>query len=225
MRVADQHGAALPPKLRLAALGGVIGPAAFIGGWTVSAAITSDAYSSIDDAISRLAAVGADSRPVMNAGFIGFGIGLPVYAVALRRAIGGRAWVTATAAGIATLAVAATPLDRSSAIDTAHAVAAGIGYIALAATPLLAARPLLRQGHRGLAGLGVAAGAVSGISLILASSSLPTGFFQRLGLTAADLWIVASAVAIASGAVRRRCRRRCGPRSTVRWRPGQAATP
>ena len=125
-----------------------------------------------------------------------------MYAVALRRAIGGRAWVTATAAGIATLAVAATPLDRSSAIDTAHAVAAGIGYIALAATPLLAARPLLRQGHRGLAGLGVAAGAVSGISLILASSSLPTGFFQRLGLTAADIWIVASAVAIASGAVR-----------------------
>jgi hypothetical membrane protein len=202
MSFGDQLGVALPPKLRLAALGGVIGPAAFIGGWTVSAAITSDAYSSIDDAISRLAAVGADSRPVMSAAFISFGIALPVYAVALRRAIGGKAWVTATAAGIATLAVAATPLDRSSAIDSAHAVAAGLGYIALAATPLLAVGPLLRQGHRGLAGLGVAAGAVSGISLVLASSRLPTGFFQRLGLTAADIWIIASAVAIASGAVR-----------------------
>lgn len=201
MRVGDQDVTALSPRVRLAALGGVIGPAAFIGGWTVSAAITSRTYSSIDDAISRLAAVGADSRPVMTAGFIGFGVALPVYALALRRAIGGAAWVTAAAAGITTLAVAATPLDRSSTIDTTHAVVAGVGYVTLAATPLLAARPLLRHGYRGLAGLGVAAGAVSGISLLLASSRLPTGFFQRLGLTASDIWIVASAIAIASGAV------------------------
>ena len=80
-----------------------MGPAAFIGGWITGAATTDRPYSSIDDAISRLAAVGADSRPVMTAGFIGFGIGLPLDAAALRQAIGGPAWLAAAATGLATL--------------------------------------------------------------------------------------------------------------------------
>jgi hypothetical membrane protein len=183
----------------MAALCGVIGPAAFIGAWTLGAAITNRDYSSIDDPISRLAAVGADTRPLMNAGFIGFGLALPIYAAALRRARGGVASVTAAAAGIATLAVSATPLDRSATVDTWHSIFAGLGYVTLAATPLLAAPALLRQGQRGLAGLGVVAGAVSAVSLILTTSSLPTGLFQRLGLTAADVWIALSALTIAAG--------------------------
>jgi len=69
--------------------------------------------------------------------------------------VGGAAWLTAAATGVATLAVSATPLDRSSAVDTWHGLFAGLGYVTLAATPLLAVRALLQQGHSGLAGLGV----------------------------------------------------------------------
>jgi hypothetical protein len=63
--------------VRAAALGGIAGPATFVGGWIAGAATTDRPYSSISDAISRLAAVGADSRSVTTAGFIGFGSGRP----------------------------------------------------------------------------------------------------------------------------------------------------
>jgi hypothetical protein len=49
-------------NVRIAALGGVIGPIGFVGAWIASAATTSVPYSSVDEAISRLAAVGADTR-------------------------------------------------------------------------------------------------------------------------------------------------------------------
>jgi hypothetical protein len=188
--------------VRAAALGGVVGPAAFIGAWTIGAAVTSRQYSSTDDAISRLAAVGADTRALMTAGFVAFGVGLPLYASALRRVVSGSAWMTAAATGVATLAVAATPLDRSATVDTWHGVAAGIGYVTLAATPLLAARPLAQRGHRVLATAGVLAGTLSAISLVLTTTGLPTGLFQRLGLTATDIWIATSALAIAGGRLR-----------------------
>jgi hypothetical protein len=45
----------------------------------------------------------------------------------------------------------------------------------------------------------VAAGAVSALSLALTATDLASGLFQRLGLTASDLWIAASAVAIVRG--------------------------
>lgn len=185
--------------VRTAALGGVIGPAGFIGAWAVGAAITSAPYSSIDDAISRLAAVGADTRWLMTAGFVTFGVSLPVYAWALRSRVPGRAWITAAATGVATLAVAATPLDRSDTVDRLHAVFAGIGYLTLAATPLLAARPLLAMGHRRLARTGIAAGVTSALALAATTSGLPTGLFQRVGLTVSDAWIIATAVAITRG--------------------------
>ena len=59
---------------RVAALGGIVGPVGFVGAWIASAAITSMPYSSIDDAISRLAAVGADTRWLMTAGMVTFGV-------------------------------------------------------------------------------------------------------------------------------------------------------
>jgi len=189
-------------RVQLAALGGVAAPAAFISGWAVGAAVTDRDYSSIEDAISRLAAVGADTRTLMTAGFVGFGVGMPLFAAALRRAVGGGAWIAAAATGIATLAVAATPLERSTSVDSWHAVFAGLGYVTLAATPLLAAQPLLRLGNRGLAALGIACGSVSAVSLVLASTSLPTGLFQRVGLTVTDLWVATSAIAILRGRIR-----------------------
>jgi hypothetical membrane protein len=190
--------AATPVGIRLAALGGVVGPAAFIGGWTIGNVVTSRAYSPVHDAISRLAELGADTRPLMTTGFIGFGIGLPIYAYALRRTVAGTAWMTAAMTGVATLAVAASPLARSARFDTWHAAFATIGYVSLAATPLLAARHLRRDGHRGLARFGVLAGAVSAVALALTATGLPTGLFERIGLTTADAWIVTSALTIAT---------------------------
>ncbi len=134
---------------RSAAWGGIIGPAAFIGAWALGGAITSG-YSPVEDAISRLAAVHAETRPLMTAGFVIFGVGLPVYACALRDALAGPAWCTAAAAGIATLLVAAAPLDHSATVDTLHGVFAGTGYVALALTPLLAIRPLRSAARIGL---------------------------------------------------------------------------
>jgi hypothetical membrane protein len=187
--------------VRTAAIGGVIGPAGFIGAWTIGAAVTSTPYSSIDDAISRLAAVGSDTRWLMTAGFVTFGLSLPVYAWALRATIPGRAWITATVTGLATLAVAATPLDRSDTVDRLHGIFAGIGYLTLAATPILAASPLLAMGHRRLARSGVAAGVMSAVALALTTTGMPTGLFQRVGLTVSDAWIIASALAIRRGII------------------------
>ncbi len=182
--------------VRTASLGGVIGPAGFIGAWVIGAAVTSAPYSSIDDAISRLAAVGADTRWLMTAGFVTFGLSLPVYGWALRSAVPGHAWITATATGVATLAVAVAPLDHSETVDRLHGIFAGIGYLTLAATPLLAASPLLALGYRRLARFGVAAGLTSAVALALTTTGLPTGLFQRVGLTVSDAWIVGTALTI-----------------------------
>lgn len=179
----------------LAAVGGVVGPAAFIGAWVVGS-VTKAGYSPVDDAISRLAAVGASTQPLVTAGLLAFGIGVPIYATALRRALGGLAFVTAAATGLATIGIAALPLDRSAAVDTWHGAAAGIAYVTLVATPLLARRPLRDRGHRRLAALSVLVAVVTGTSLALSFTALPTGLFQRIGLTTGDLWIAASATAI-----------------------------
>lgn len=187
---------------RWPAWGGVVGPVAFVGAWAVGGTIAGSGYSPVEDPISRLAAVGADTRPLMTAGFVTFGVALPLYASALRRHVDGAAWIAAATTGLATLAVAATPLDRSEAVDAWHGVAAGVGYVSLALVPLLAARPLRRRGATRLAATGVAAGAVSVVALALTATSLPTGLFQRIGLTATDLWLVASAVALRRGTLR-----------------------
>lgn len=192
--------------MRVSALGGIVGPLGFIGAWAIGAATTSASYSVIDDPISRLAAVGADTRGLMTAGFVTFGVSLPVFASALRSAVPGRAWIAAAATGLATLGVAAAPLDRSDAIDRLHGVFAGIGYLTLAATPLLAASPLLALGHRRLALSGLAAGLTSAVALALTTTSLPTGLCQRIGLTVSDLWIIAAAVTIAGRSPIRRAR-------------------
>lgn len=178
------------------AIGGLVGPAAFIGAWAVGAFVTAMDYSSVDDAISRLAAVGADTRWLMTSGFVVFGCALAAFAMELRRRLAGAAWVAALGTGIATLGVAATPLDRSDAVDTLHGAAASIGYVTLAATPALACRPLLAAGQVRLAVTGAIAAVMSALALAMTSSDLPTGLVQRLGLTVSDVWIVALAVVL-----------------------------
>ena len=127
---------------RRAALGGIVGVAGFVAAWLWCGAVR-PGYDPVDDAISQLAAVGAPDRRLMTAGFVAFGVGIPLYAQALRAALDGPAWITATLTGLATLGVAAAPLGRA---DTAHNLFAGFGYITLAATPLLASIAMPRPG-------------------------------------------------------------------------------
>lgn len=174
-----------------------MGPVAFVVAWAVLGA-RKVGYNPIEDHISRLAAQGVAERAPMTAGFITFGVALPLYAVALRNAIGGKAWLAATATGLATLGVAAFPLDGPAG-DAAHAVAAGAGYATLAALPLVAAAPLARAGQMGWARSSWVAGGASAACLLATMAGPATGLMQRLGLTIGDVWVVASAVALLRG--------------------------
>ncbi len=177
---------------RRLALGGVVGPIAFVAAWAIGGFVTDD-YSPVEDAISELAAVGASTRLLMTAGFVAYGIGVGLFAVALRHALPGRAWLAAAVSALATLGVAATPLDHSAFVDDLHGVFAGTGYVALAALPLLA-RPYLSTPRA--RGASVVAGAVSGVCLALTLTGDAHGLFQRAGLGAGDIWIVATAIAL-----------------------------
>lgn len=181
------------------AWGGAIGPVAFIGAWAIGGATANGAYSPVRDTISRLAAVGADTRTLMTAGLATFGLAVPVYAAALRRSVPGRAWITAATAGVATLGVAAAPLEHSPLIDQVHLVAAGTGYVALTAVPLLARRPLIDAGHRRLAGFGSVMAAIAVVALPLSLAIDQTGLLQRVGLTAGDLFLIVSVPTISGG--------------------------
>jgi|tagenome__1003787_1003787.scaffolds.fasta_scaffold20748028_1 hypothetical protein len=184
-------------RVRALALGGVIGPPAFIGAWIAAAAATVH-YSSIDSAISDLARVGAPTRVGMTAGFIVFGAGVIAFGVALRATLAGPAWMAAVATAICTLGVAATPLGGWSG-DAAHAACAGAGYVTLVALPLLAAQPLARGGLITAARGSVAVGVVSGACLLASTLGPAHGFWQRLGLTVGDVWIVIVATLIVAG--------------------------
>ena len=100
------------------------GPAAFIAAWAMLGTRL-PGYDPTQDAISRLAADGAPDQVWMTAGFVAFGVGVPLFAVALREALPGRAWTTAVATGVATLGVAAFPLDVKHDI---HAVKFALNY-------------------------------------------------------------------------------------------------
>jgi hypothetical protein len=197
------------------AWGGIAGPAAFVSAWVASGAIRRG-YSPVDDAISRLAAAGASTRPLMTAGFVGFGVGVPVYAVALRASIPGPAWKTAVATGLATLGVAAIPLDVSSTTDLVHGGLATLGYVTLAATPVMAGRALAASSHGRAAAASVVTGVASGLCLAATALGSAHGLLQRVGLSLGDAWLVASAVWMLSGG-------RIGPRESEG--PGEAAVP
>lgn len=172
-------------------LGGVAGPAAFVAAWAIGGAVA-EGYSPVEDPISRLAAVGATTRPLMTAGFLGFGAGMTAFAAGVRTSLAGRAWVAALAAGACTVGVAAVPLDGGR--DDLHGVLAGLGYAALVAVPALAARPLARA-DRGDAAVATLVAAVAAACLVAsATTSGPDGLLQRLGLTTVDAWIAVTAV-------------------------------
>lgn len=187
---------------RLLALCGVIGPAAFVAAWGIGAVVNDRDLSVIDDAISQLAHVDTNTRWLMTAGLVTFGVGVGIAAAGLRSTIGRAAAFALAVTATSTLAVAALPLGVSDLVDRLHGVAAGIGYLALAAAPIAAARPLRRHGARTLARLGTIAAAVSATSLGASLVTDANGAFQRIGLTVVDVWIVTVAAGVAAGARR-----------------------
>lgn len=180
-------------RRRQFAWGGVAGPVGFVGAWVIAGALT-DRYSPVNDAISRLAAVDAPHRTLMTGGFVTFGVAVPLFGLALRDRIPGPAWMSAVGTGIATLGVAALPLDVSPTVDLAHGAAATAGYITLAAIPALAARPLARLGFRRAAAASAATSAASAVCLAATVIGARHGLFQRAGLTLGDAWLASAAV-------------------------------
>ncbi|MDQ6727046.1 MAG: DUF998 domain-containing protein [Actinomycetota bacterium] len=176
--------------------GGIVGPAVFVTAWAVLGA-RADGYDPTRDAISRLAAIGAGSRPLMTAALVTLGAGMVLYSGALRTHLDdGSAWVAALANGAFTLAVAAVPLGSGH--DVVHGVAAGLGYATLAAIPVLATHgPDRLRPTTAWAAVSTAAGVVSAVCLALTLAGARSGLFQRLGLTAGQAWVVASAVSLA----------------------------
>ncbi len=186
----------LTGRVRLLAVGGIVGPVAFVAAWALCGRAT-PGYSPVSDAISELARVGTDTRVAMTLGFVVFGLAVSGYSFALREACPGRAWVAALTTAIATLGVAAVPLGWFS--DGLHGAFAAIGYASLALTPMLASRPL--GGRLGAISLG--AGIGCGICLLATVLGPAHGLFQRLGLGIGDAWLLASALVILRAAPNR----------------------
>ncbi|HEX9969095.1 MAG TPA: DUF998 domain-containing protein [Acidimicrobiales bacterium] len=177
---------------RVLALGGIVGPLAFVGAWAALGA-TRAGYDPLRDPISRLAEDGASTRAAMTTGFLVFGVGVPLFGVALRRGLGGQAGTAAVATGLATIGVAALPLGRG--VDLEHGVAATAGYVTLAAVPLLASRRLVGADRA----VSTATGLLSAACLAATPFVGAVGLFQRLGLAVVDAWIVVAAVRLARG--------------------------
>ena len=178
------------------AVSGVVGPAAFIADWAVLGA-TKAHYTPVADAISRLAATGAETRGAMTAGFVVYGAGLALYAVPFRARVPGRGWMWVAATGVSTFGVAAFPLGTPVAGDV-HAVFAAVGYVTLAAVPLTVAPVLARAGRRGWSRVSALAGVVAAGSLLVSvvGPASSHGLAQRIGLTVGDAWIIASAATL-----------------------------
>lgn len=181
---------------RGARVAGVVGPAAFVTAWAIGG-VVKDGYSPVSDAISRLAEQGASTQPLMTAGFLGFGLLMPLYARGLGQALNSRAvQVAVTTSAGATVAVAAFPLsaDGGTTTDTLHNVAAGIAYAANVLGPLVAA-PHLRSRAARRASYALAAAMTAALIGSVALDEL-TGLLQRTGLTLYDAWAVGLALTV-----------------------------
>ena len=176
------------------ALGGVVGPVAFVTAWAVCGART-DGYDPVDQAISQLASVHAPARAGMTAGLLAFAVGVVGFGLALRRVLPGPAWLSAVLTGVATLGVAALPLDGPAG-DDVHGAFAVAGYATLASAPLLAAGPFAERGLTTGARVSVVCGVVSAACLTATTIDPVSGLAQRAGLTAGDAWIVVTALAV-----------------------------
>ena len=155
-------------------------------------------YSPVHDAISRLAAIGSPERALMTTGFVVYGVAVMAGGLAVRSSVIRRAWPAVVINGLATVAVAALPLDVSATGDQAHGAAATVGYISLALVPALAAGPLVQGGYRRASVVSVAASIAIGVCLALTVVADANGAFQRTGLGIGDAWLVAAGLSLAT---------------------------
>ncbi len=190
---------------RIRSSGVIFGPAAFIASWAVSSAVTRG-YSPIRDHISDLAAIGAPTRPLMNAAFGAFGVAVGLAASPLRRSIGAPGSAMLGVNAVLSFGLALAPLGRSPGGDRVHGIVAGLGYLALAATAP-AASPVLARRSRPLAAASLGIGAITLFSLVasLVGPDETSGFWQRAGITTTDAWLIAiGLLALSSDPAQRR---------------------
>lgn len=176
---------------RLRCAGVIVGPAVFISSWAVSSAVT-DGYSPIRDHISDLSAVGAPTRPLMNAAFGTFAVAVGLAASPLRRWIGTPGAVVLGANALLSVGIALAPLGVSPEGDRLHNVVAGLGYLALAATAPSGARALARRKPwLGPVSMGVGAITLGALFASILGPDETSGFWQRAGITTTDAWLIA----------------------------------
>lgn len=166
-----------------------LGPVSFIAAWVLGGWLTDMDYSPVPEPISRLASAGSDVQLLMSAGFVAFGFLGFAFALVLLRLHARWAAASATLTSVATFGVAAAPLGYSDMLNWWHGFTAIGGYTALVATPVLAYRTLDARSPW-LARSGMATAAIAVLCLLLMPTELPTGLFQRLGLTAVHSWII-----------------------------------
>ncbi|MBT8207413.1 MAG: DUF998 domain-containing protein [Acidimicrobiia bacterium] len=175
------------------AVGAIVGPVVFIASWVLGGMLA-DGYRPATDAISRLAAKGASTAPILSFGLATYGIGVGLASIAMRRVLGSR---SATALGlnaILTFGVLATPLEHSSSIDRLHTAFAASAYVALALASLLAAHRFRQRGWSNAAAISAGVGGITAASLAATGIAEWSGLFQRIGLTVSDVWMMAVAV-------------------------------
>ncbi|MGQ0630452.1 MAG: DUF998 domain-containing protein [Sporichthyaceae bacterium] len=181
-------------RTRIAWASGIGGPTAFIGAWVVGGQLK-DGYSPVGETISRLAEQGAQTQPLMTAGFLGFGLLMPLFARELGRSLGSPGVRTAvTVSALGTLAVAAFPVtvEGGSTGDSLHYGAAACAYTANVVAPLLASRHLGSPRDCRISQVASAAIAAALVGSLVAEDV--TGLLQRTGLTLFDAWAVWLAV-------------------------------
>jgi hypothetical membrane protein len=178
---------------------GILGPACFVGGWLVAAALR-PGFSSTHQAISQLAREGAPHRLLMTGAFVAFGVVMPIFARPLTRALeGGRLLRAAvTLAGLATLGVAFCPLSASGSgtRDLVHGAFATTVYITMVASAGFGAIALSRRQRAVAARVSAAVAILAAASLATTTTGHDVGLFQRAGLTLIDIWFVVIAISI-----------------------------
>jgi hypothetical membrane protein len=165
-------------------------PVLLVGGWTLAAARQRGGFDQTAETISSLAGLGADDRWVMTCALAGVGLCHVATATALRpAALPGR--ILLAAGGVATVAVAATPLPAGDGSAPAHAVAAAGAFLALSVWPAAAARR--GQGGPLRPGTAMAASLVlSGLTLWFAAELVTdgaqVGLAERAAAGAQAVW-------------------------------------
>ncbi len=198
----------MPPVARWGLLTSALAPTLLIGGWSLAAALRPGDFDAAVETISALAAEDAPRRWVMTTALLGVGACHLGTAIALRpAATAGRAVLGA--GGVATAAVALTPLPAGGGGSGPHAVSAGVAFLALAAWPAVAWRrevpprdagPVARNGSEGtrapaalrpavaLGAAGGLLGLVGWFAAELVTDGGRVGSAERVAAAAQALW-------------------------------------